>query len=533
MSINIRQEPQSANMANANLLYVLTSTNTNEPQFQYVMEVSDGTNTYKFKQQPNPSDKAVFDMGQVASDFLGLDKVWDTTKYSTSTDSYNVLTPVFYEEYGTSTTSSVALYNGISGSSIYLLDGVVEPNSGDWDWDDSRMYSGAYRYLNGGRELQMDISASEYATLSTLNGVFDNGTIDLANIRIDAYNEAGTKLFEVNVPNTIANGGGPRTSYEQPFSEVSGDITDAQKLLHFGSGMKNLETVAPGVTGSDVSYYRVAGQTMNTTSFGLYTFEACGAPDFSTTPPVTGWGASFQVTGSEYQVGKVYFMRSSGDPTYTNYRGAYTCTAYEAYSGDDGDSQYSVSGAPRPGYDYYDSCQDAAADDGIWTAALPSAGVSVTYGNIFLKRYNVVDKECGYDRQHFAWLNEEGVLDYYSFTLAETKQDNITRETYENSFVPYSTGTNSATYDKSRRGTKVYSISTEETRRVESNYLSNEEVEYLRTLVESPEVFLQDGTDFIPVVITNSSFQYKTNPRSQKLYTLSLEYKVANNRRSR
>jgi len=128
MAITIRQEPQSANMANANLLYVLTSTNTNQPQFQYVMQISNGTDSYTFKQQPNVSDKAVFDMGQVASDFLDIDGVWDATKYQTSTDSITKLDVVFYEEYGTSTTSSVARYNGISGSGVYLLDGVVEPN---------------------------------------------------------------------------------------------------------------------------------------------------------------------------------------------------------------------------------------------------------------------------------------------------------------------------------------------------------------------------------------------------------------------
>ena len=308
MSITIRQEPQSANMANADLLYVLTSTNTNQPQFQYVMEVSDGTNTYTFKSQPNPSDKAVFDIGHMVSDFIGIDGVWDSTKYSTSTNGYAKVSTVFYEEYGTSTSSSVSRVNGISGSQLYIMDGVVEPNSGDWDWDDSRLYTGGFRYLNGGRDLQMDISASEYATVSTLNGNFDNGTIDWANTRIDAYDANGTQLFEVNVPNTIANGGGPRTDAAQPFYMVSGSITDDQKLLHFGSGIKNLETVAPGVTGSDVSYYRVAGQTMNATSFGLYTLTACGAPSFGTTPPVTGWDATITITGSEFQVGKTYFI---------------------------------------------------------------------------------------------------------------------------------------------------------------------------------------------------------------------------------
>ena len=52
MAITKQQQPTTPNQANGDLLYVLTSTNTNRPQFQYVMEVSDGTTTSTIKQQP-------------------------------------------------------------------------------------------------------------------------------------------------------------------------------------------------------------------------------------------------------------------------------------------------------------------------------------------------------------------------------------------------------------------------------------------------------------------------------------------------
>ena len=60
-----------------------------------------------------------------------------------------------------------------------------------------------------------------------------------------------------------------------------------------------------------------------------------------------------------------------------------------------------------------------------------------------------------------------------------------------------------------------------------------EEADWLRQLVESPSVFIQDGTTFRPVIVTNSNFTYKTNPLTQKLYTLTLDYKLANQRYSR
>jgi len=52
-------------------------------------------------------------------------------------------------------------------------------------------------------------------------------------------------------------------------------------------------------------------------------------------------------------------------------------------------------------------------------------------------------------------------------------------------------------------------------------------------LVESPDVYIQEGSDFLPIVIQTADYEYKTNPRTQKLYRLSLTYKLANNRRSR
>ena len=93
-------------------------------------------------------------------------------------------------------------------------------------------------------------------------------------------------------------------------------------------------------------------------------------------------------------------------------------------------------------------------------------------------------------------------------------------------------GQNSLTINQ-EEGSKVFSISYEESRRAESNYLTQEEADWLRELVESPNVFIQEGTDFLPIVISNANFTYKTNPRSQKLYTLSVDYKMSNQRRSR
>ena len=86
---------------------------------------------------------------------------------------------------------------------------------------------------------------------------------------------------------------------------------------------------------------------------------------------------------------------------------------------------------------------------------------------------------------------------------------------------------------KSRRGTKIFSIKADETRTAESDYLTQEQADWLIDLIESPEVYVQEGDDFLPIVIQDTSYQYKTNPRTQKLYRLSVTYKLANQKRGR
>ena len=435
MAITKQQQPTTPNQANADLLYVLTSTNTNQPQFQFVMEVSDGTDTFTFKQQPNPANKGVFNLGQIARDFIDVDGVWKTQKISTSSLGSTTLTPVFYEEYGSSTTSSVAYYGGTSGSAVYLLNGVVEYDSGDWNFASASFYTSSYTPTGGSANfsyqhalsnspLTQSIRDDEYQTLSIINGNFQDEEFnaqDIYYIQVNVYNSAGSNIQNFGWFNTTANGGGPRTTEAEEWADSFSGVNDSNRLIHVATGPKNFED---------------AGNTLN-----------------------TSW-----------------------------------------YS-------YKVSLVSQEG-----------------------AGVEDSSAVFAQKWFTKQTAECDYNGTRFAFLNELGGWDYFTFPYADSKSDNITRQTYDQTFVNYSSN---VTYDPSRRGSKVYSISYQESRVAESDFLSQAEADWLRELVESPEVFVQSGTDFLPVVVEDTAFTYKTNPRSQKLYRLTLRYRMANTRRSR
>lgn len=426
MAISVTQEPKDLQQANSDLLYVVSSTQTNQPQFQYIANISliygagAEIKNFQLKQQPNPDGYGVFNLSQlISSQHRSPAPNEADPKFSNGENFYTFVGASFVEEYGTSPSSSVATGSSVNAGSIYTLNGVNERNSGAWDFDAEFCFTGSSRILNEMSTCEM--TTNDYGSISWWQGgLADYGTTNVAYVDFDLRDVDNNTITSSILYNTTENGGGPWTNATigQPFASQS--FNSNYHVQSVATGVQDVATWFPAITGSDVVANRMVG--------------------------------------------------------------------------------------------YND------LDQPIWAF-----------------RCNFTDGDCGYDTVRFAWLNENGVMDYHTFTLAETKSDNITRETYEQTFVPYNTSTSTITYDKSRRGTKVYSISYDETRAVESDYLSQGTADHLRTLVESPDVYIQESgsQDFLPVIITNSTFQYKVNPRSQKLYNLRVEYKLANNRRSR
>ena len=445
MAITERQAPTTPNQSESNLIYSVSSNNGTRPQFQFAAKIIDERNGNEvlIKQQPLPAGslpaaKSIFNISQITDDFMGTDKIWKTAKLSTNT-SANEFNVIFYEETGSSVSSSVSLVNGTSGSSVYLLDGVVELNSGDWNWNSGSYYTSsillnddAYRVQHAltNSPLTQSIRDGEYATLSVINGNFDNSADnaqDIYQVEFAVYNESGTNIQNLSYYNTVANGGGPRTAGTDFWANpgVFDSQTIGTKMLHIGVGPENLVD-AVATLNSNWAYYRV----------------------------------------------RVVQQESDG-----------TASAISSY---------------------------------------------------FEKWFTKQTPECDYEGTRFSWLNELGGWDYFTFPYANSKSDSITRETYKQGFVNYSENSGYlATYDNTRRGTKQYSTSYEETRVAESDWLTTEQADWLRELIESPNAYIQENGEFYPIVIDTANFDYKTNPRTQKMYRLTVTYKMANNRRSR
>ena len=444
MAITIQQSPTTPNMANNNLVYAVTSNSSSAPQYQFVVDLTlSGSNTLlqRIKQQPNPNNAGIFDMGSIITNYLDSDNSWKAASFVTASTAAKRFQVKFGEQYGTSASSSVILYTGVgavtgspavtASAYLYTINGLVDPNDKiNWNWPSASYFvdnatpssaSFSFQHALTNAPLTQSIQDGEYATISLINGNFTNSTSsaqDIFVVRVLVYNSASVEIDDFSLTNLTGNGGGPRANANQLFSAVATSQTAGTQLLTIGIGPLNLAANGDNLP-SDWSYYTVQAHNQK------------------------------------------------------------------------------------------------------------SAGVTNTSGSYATLRYEKQGAQCGYDGVRFAWKNEFGVWDYYTFTLATDKSFGIERANYEQTFVPYSSDY-PVPYSKQRRGTINYYNKPVQTQVANSNWLDQDEADWLKELFFSANVFYQEGTEFYPAVITSVDVTEKTNPRSQQLFQYAIQFQVAN-----
>jgi len=149
------------------------------------------------------------------------------------------------------------------------------------------------------------------------------------------------------------------------------------------------------------------------------------------------------------------------------------------------------------------------------------------------KYYLYHNKSNCYNGTHFAFINKLGVLDYYRATLVDTQTEKFERETYKAPYINYSNSSTTLGYDAARRGDTQYYASFENNYTAETDWLTQEQADYLFELFESPLVYVQRGDKWLGCVLTNGTEEYKTNPKGQKIFKFTIQYKLSNSKHSR
>ena len=197
MAISINQEPTFPNVVYTNLLYAVYSPSSSNAQYQYVMDVylsGSANRLTRIKQFPNPQGSAIFDTSRVMADYSEYDTFLFDSSYAgfePLIQSQNQFEIKFGEEYGTSISSSVVLYDGngnvgdpaVTGEIADVFMGTVDPNNGlSYNWPDS----GSVRWLtdrpDGVERYQDSAPDGDAIWLTAYNGsdvavqIYGNGT---------------------------------------------------------------------------------------------------------------------------------------------------------------------------------------------------------------------------------------------------------------------------------------------------------------------------------------------------------------------
>ena len=138
---------------------------------------------------------------------------------------------------------------------------------------------------------------------------------------------------------------------------------------------------------------------------------------------------------------------------------------------------------------------------------------------------------CNGEQVTFAFINNYGFYDYYTAAKPVRKVTDVGRSIYEQVNEDYSSAT--STYDITRRGETQYNTSYSDRYEVTTEYLNKGTADWLTELFDSPQVYIQENGDFIPVIITNTNYTWNMNENRQKLFQFTIQYKYANQRYDR
>ena len=129
-----------------------------------------------------------------------------------------------------------------------------------------------------------------------------------------------------------------------------------------------------------------------------------------------------------------------------------------------------------------------------------------------------------YDNVRLAWRNRLGAWDYMNFRGKSTESVDITSEEMES--VPGTWDSATYSYGNYERGKETLYTEAKRKLVINSDYLNEEEAQWLEELFTSIDVQIIEDSIIYPVVITNKTYTKKTsvNDKIKIQYTINLEY---------
>lgn len=175
MAITILQQPTDYNVTGTPLVYTLSSSNQNEPQFRYITDIYEsGSSTMLTRLVTNKNlyGNTNIKVSSILNDYLDYDYNWDANVNRVWTNNSKNFTIEFGEQYGTTLTSPITNYTASATDTLsYISKGQLDYSQNyqkdGFNWDYT--VGDPTGYILSNSPATQSFSPDEYLTLSFID----------------------------------------------------------------------------------------------------------------------------------------------------------------------------------------------------------------------------------------------------------------------------------------------------------------------------------------------------------------------------
>lgn len=464
--ISVQHRPYVWNPSYTDLVWQCLSNQTAQLDFKYVFDVYiNGVFKNRIKQRPNPAGYGIIDLGQYVSGFL--DPAQGILEDPSSTTIW-----------GTGSTI---------GGEVYILTGEE------------------YRGATGG-------------ALTIYNGI--GQTAGAPSYPLKARGD-GIVLATGNTGTNVRFHAGYKDSYDTYLFEQNPTATDYPYSMKPGTGHTGLFR-SHSVTGTNL----LRSNTVSSDDHHTLTFWN----------RTDGTGTNWYVYAAQF----AFFYGGSGtsygtDEVYnTTTNGGGPNGSCSTIIGGPASATYNIGQlacGPKDVETYIGTLAPGTERYTVQLFAAPATGVTSTcdLGNPLSEPMEFVIDDCnpsGFGHWRFSWLNDLGGRDWFNFTRRNTEIYNSKVETYYKEPKYWSAGVYGAsTISPATYGDSVSNKTIDVTFSAMTDWVTEDQSEFLKGLFNSPHVLGWDPNGAGPFLVTikSSSYEVQTYAR-QKMFNYSIDF---------
>lgn len=255
--------------------------------------------------------------------------------------------------------------------------------------------------------------------------------------------------------------------------------------------------------------------------------------DFSTSyyqPKISSWLTSRDLSKVDVQMGEKLYMgwlNTAGTTTTLSL----TIQKFTSSGSADGSPMTggNVSGETFVLFDLSPAAVNNYLGTSYITAATPSYGVVVNYGGTQSSQVKI-KLACSprWTPVALHFLNRLGGYDTFNFRLVNRRSGSVERKSYQQMDWQYSGGAMTR-YDANKRinaGNNTFAVNEEVTFKLISDYINQTDYLWLKDLITSPEVYMEQGGYYYPVNIKTTTWDEKIRA-ADKMFNFELTIEFA------